>query len=869
LSKYIKITTIYIALFTLIFSCSREVNNAYTRFHHNLNTYYNVYFNQKEYYNKGLIERKTAYKPDYNYIIPIYIPIKEENKTVGESNFNTAVKKGVKAISLRSIKAKPDYGKPYNKLSKEEKEFYDKNEYNAFIDEVHLYMGDAYYQLNHLDSAEIQYQFITYEYPNNTTKHSAYLRLARIAIDREDFDLALSYLNLANHKLADNATIDAIPACYAHLYISMGKLKTAIPHLKAAINAESETTNVDYLLYDLAKIYDLIGDKKSAYKYFEDVESESEDYELILNAHISRIVLKTDEFSYNDAYEELLDLLDDGRNYEYQYKIYHFLGDLEFESNNVEKAVDYYKFSLKSNTSDKAQKILTSVKLGNILFNDNNYFRALQAYEIAEKNLTKDNPKYNEITEKIKNLKRITELSKIAFKDDKKQSYLLLDNQSGGLLDDVIIEEKEEEEESSLFGFMDFTESDKWYFYNKKIVKIGADKFKEIWGDVKLEDNWKYSNKETFFDEEEVIEEEIAGNSTEKIAVESNDKKQESKYANVTVSQAILELADIYNYRIKAKPKAFELFTKHLKKFPNSEKTSYVYYQLYMLAKEINMPHEQYRQALLDDYSETIYAKVVESEEKKRLIFSSKQEEQQYYNLTFLKYNEEKYQEVVGRIGKVSTDSKYKDKYDFLKVVSDYKLSGNKNKYKAELAKLKSSSKDTSIVEKANYLITNMSKRNEDLFRKEASELRQKILEEKEELTKEEIEKLFNFNREERHLFVTLLSSMRTKEVNLFKFELNTFNIEEAENIDLLVKNTYLGNNLEMVSVGAFIDMKKSCLYLESITNNMQKYESLKNREFLSFVISESNFLQLVKTGKIDEYMEFFFDKYDNIKFNN
>ena len=36
-----------------------------------------------------------------------------------------------------------------------------------------------------------------------------------------------------------------------------------------------------------------------------------------------------------------------------------------------------------------------------------------------------------------------------------------------------------------------------WYFYNPSAISFGLTEFKKLWGDRKLEDNWRRSNKQT------------------------------------------------------------------------------------------------------------------------------------------------------------------------------------------------------------------------------------------------------------------------------------------------------------------------------------------------------------------------------------
>ena len=290
--------------------------------------------------------------------------------------------------------------------------------------------------------------------------------------------------------------------------------------------------------------------------------------------------------------------------------------------NFINKAIDNYKYSLKSNTGDKAKKIETSVKLGNIFFNANYFNKALQSYEIAKQNITKLHPYYESVNEQINTLNEIAKLSQIAYKDNKKKNLVLKNKKEGGLLDDVIVKMKEKEEESSLLNVFNLSGSGKWYFNNEDLVKKGINDFQQAWGEIKLEDNWRRQNKEGVFsetDEIESVENEIekqdsTKNNQEELSVETPKDslkvkvlvENEINSQELSISQALL--ADIYNYRIKSLNKSIETYNDHLKVFPQNDKNDFIY-QLYLICKkDINYTKADfYKNKLLNESGQDFY----------------------------------------------------------------------------------------------------------------------------------------------------------------------------------------------------------------------------------------------------------------------
>ena len=86
-----------------------------------------------------------------------------------------AVKKGSKTIALHSITAKPDYKK--GSMTKSEKEFYNKKEYNNWVDDAYLLIGKASLMKGDLFAASGAFRKIIKDYPEEKTVPEAQIYL--------------------------------------------------------------------------------------------------------------------------------------------------------------------------------------------------------------------------------------------------------------------------------------------------------------------------------------------------------------------------------------------------------------------------------------------------------------------------------------------------------------------------------------------------------------------------------------------------------------------------------------------------------------------------------------------------------------------
>jgi hypothetical protein len=128
----------------LIAGCSAQKNTGLSRTYHNLTAKYNVMFNGKESFKKGLANIEKGYRDDYSEILPVFIFLEKEAITLAGPDMDRTIKKCSKLISLHSITAKPKVKSTKN-MSQKEREFFSKKEYNLFVDDAYLLMGKAHF----------------------------------------------------------------------------------------------------------------------------------------------------------------------------------------------------------------------------------------------------------------------------------------------------------------------------------------------------------------------------------------------------------------------------------------------------------------------------------------------------------------------------------------------------------------------------------------------------------------------------------------------------------------------------------------------------------------------------------------------------
>ena len=143
MSKFRYLFISILSVLLIFSSCSTKKNTIASRSYHNLTAHYNVYFNGKESYKKGLKRLEQNYKEDYTVLLPVFQFPNAEAATNAVADMDRTIKKASKTIVLHSITAKPDIKKGIK--TQKQKEFYNKREYNKWIDDAYLLMGKAYF----------------------------------------------------------------------------------------------------------------------------------------------------------------------------------------------------------------------------------------------------------------------------------------------------------------------------------------------------------------------------------------------------------------------------------------------------------------------------------------------------------------------------------------------------------------------------------------------------------------------------------------------------------------------------------------------------------------------------------------------------
>ena len=142
-------------------SCSTKKNTAGSRFWHAFNARYNVYYNGETHYNEQIHELETKYEDNYSQLLFMHPAEAYANPKAPQpsTNFDRTIEKMQKAIQLHSIKKRPK--KKSGRLTKKDKEWLKREEYNPFLHNAWYLMAKSQYMKGDYLAAASTFHYIS------------------------------------------------------------------------------------------------------------------------------------------------------------------------------------------------------------------------------------------------------------------------------------------------------------------------------------------------------------------------------------------------------------------------------------------------------------------------------------------------------------------------------------------------------------------------------------------------------------------------------------------------------------------------------------------------------------------------------------
>ena len=742
-----------------LYSCSTKKNTAGSRFWHAFNTRYNVYYNGETHYNEQIHELETKYEDNYSQLLFMHPAEAYANPKAPQpsANFDRTIEKMQKAIQLHSIKKRPK--KKSGKLSKEEKEWLKREEYNPFLHNAWYLMAKAQYMKGDYLAAASTFHYIS--------GHFSWM--PDLVMDSRLWEVrsycALGWLTEAENvlayikpdKITNKKTKELCNLAFAGFYVKSKKYREATPYLAAAAKSAKGAQKVR-LNFLLGQIYSDLGDKQLAYQAFKAAGSSSgTTYRTKLNARIRQSAVFTGKNVENEV-KSLKRMTRYDRNKDYLDQIYYAIGNIYLSRKDTIRAIENYALAVKKSTRGGVEKGIAQLSLGELYFAQGKYADAQPCYSDGVSLVNEDYPNYKELKRRSDVLDELAVYSQNVVLQDSLLRLADMTPEEQVKVAERIIEElkkkeKEEAENAAREEYLanqaasgsgmnnnnaaaptifQINNDDSWYFYNTATKNAGKTAFQKAWGSRKLEDDWRRRNKtvlaQEFEDEVTDNTEELAANDT---VVDEKSKQElakaddphyveyylkqipktdeEKQISHDVIQEGLFNMGLILKDKLEDYGSSAKEFNTLLSRYPDNVYRLEVYYNMYLMYMRMNNQAmaEKYRSMILSDFADSKYGVAMKDprylDNLKEMEVVQEQMYERAYN-NYIANNNSAVHEAYEEMMRIYPMSKIMPKFMFIDALA-YVTENNQEKFKSTLKEMLERYPETDMTSMASAML--------------------------------------------------------------------------------------------------------------------------------------------------------------------
>ena len=871
LSKIIYRILIFAGLIILA-GCSVEKNTGLSRFYHALTARYNIYFNGYESFKDGLEKISNSSTDDYAELLRVFEYSDPSTARLAASDMEKAIQKASKLITLKSITTDP---------KSDEKTDPSRKEYNKWVDDSYLLIAKARFYTHEFDEASRVFSYNLTEANDPNIRTESVIWLARINNETGNFGESQRLLSELDPSTFETRSLNAMyHTTLADLYIKQKRYPDAAEALENALDDLSGKRTRYRLTYLLAQLYDLSGEQTKAAEFFREVIRMNPPYNVEFMARIN-IAGGFDVTTGNpkEMREELEKMLRDSKNRDFHDQIYYALGEMSMKEGDENEALDFFRRSVSASAGNDNQKGRSYLAMADYFYAKPDFILADRYYDSSVFFIEETHPRYKQIKAKTDNLNTlVTELEVIQTEDSLQRIAMMSESERAALISSIISDISKAESEGkrseydSRYNLGQFYENErrfqdnieqegKWYFYNQAALTFGRTEFRRRWGDRRLEDNWRRSNRTiaatSFLTENN---EETTKTGPDTVSAVMDYKKPEFYLKNLPLTpdlmevskeklaRAMLNAGKAYSERIADNERATEMLESFIEKYPEHELVPEALYTLYNLNKETNSSKaEPFRQRLLEKYPENEYAHILSDPDYFNKKMAGMKIVEELYQNAYDAYEAERFEEALTLIDQGL------EKYQKDALIPKFLL------LRAHI--VARTGEERQLREELNFIVKTYPATEES---KKAGELLAYLDQKTPELKQEEeiviAKELYVADTASAHVFVLVINDPSFN-INQATFDVINYNIDNYTNKNYRAEGTLTDNRYILITVSGFANFSQAMSYYNSFRTD-RVIRNPSGTGMIKFLISNNNLQVLNKDMDPGRYFLFFKENY-------
>ncbi|MDD3876114.1 MAG: tetratricopeptide repeat protein [Bacteroidales bacterium] len=846
----------------LLNACSTKKDKWMNKKYHNLLAKYNGYFNGYESLKEGVLELERGHVDNYDDILPVYRLGSVQQAQGQFPKMDRAIEKAVKMIRKHSMTFKGV-------------------EHVKWVQKSYLMIGEANFYKREYELASESFDFVIRLYNYSPIKYEAYLRSAITNNITGNYGKSEAMLELLENAIEEGKLngrqIHEFHKTSADYYIRTGDFENAAKSLTDALKTTRKKKTKVRLNYILGQVFMRSGNLAEASKAFNKVIRMSSPYDMEFNVKISAAMCYDAASGDSKNLIELLTkMLRDDKNKDYLDQIYFALAQIAIKDQEVDQAIEYLKLSTQKSVSNDRQKAISFHTIAELYFEKADYLNAGIFYDSTMAFLPTDYREYRQIEAKHKVLSELVKNLQIVILEDSLQKLAGMSERErmaivDGIIEEIVADERRMQEEENermqslalhgqnQMGMQQQNSDGKWYFYNPQAVSFGFSEFRRKWGERRLEDMWRLSNKEMVMDFNDGFTENQLSDSTGGTASGGpTDPKDKNTYlknipttpemlekSHTRIIDAIYAIATIYKEGLRELNLSNESFEELLRRYPDSKYTLNTYYHLYRNYAQLNnVPKsDYYKNLILNNFSDSEHAKLINDPEYMQKMAQTQNEAEVYYSEVYNDYVANNYNSAImkadmgiSRFAGSSTEAKFA----YIKTLCIGKTQ-SKEVFTQSLNDFMTKYGNSDLAPLAKNILDYLGNSSTDST----------------QTTTTRTGDIYTKNLETIHFFVMIVDAQKIN-VNQLKIKLSNFNSEFHRLKNLTISNVFLDNVKQIITIANFDNASNAINYHSSVLNNRELFSDYSAADYTTFVISVDNYPVFYRDKDVQKYMTFF-----------
>jgi tetratricopeptide (TPR) repeat protein len=872
-----------LVLTALVTGCSVEKNTGASRFYNSLVAKYNVWFNGNEAYKAGVEKVQSSHRDDYSALLPVFEYTSPESLRAAASDMERAMQKASKVIALYSITAKPEKKSRNGDRTKDD-EFYNRREYNEWVDDAYILLAKSQFYLSDLTGARSSFSYAISIATDPELVTEGTIWLARIQTEDGNYSEASRILQeIDDVKGLSKALKPMYYTTLADIALRQKRYSEAVTPLTMALESNISRQTRVRLTYLLAQVSKETGDNNLSTRYFREVINMNPPYEYEFNAGIN--LAGVADLSHGDAEDlmkSLRKMLRDSKNKDYLDQIYFALGELQKRLGHTDEALKYWQQSAGSSTNNYKQKARAYLALGEYYFTKPEYMTAYMYYDSASSLIDERFPDYALISKRTVDLGEYADFHSVVVTEDSLRRVAQMSESErnaliSGIINDYEAGQAKEKQDSGndRYNMGLYYENEQraqgsisaeggWYFYNQAALAFGRTEFRRRWGDRKLEDNWRRSNKAriafTAATAPENGVEQIASDSTGK----APERTKEYYLRNLPMTDSLMNLSllksanallgegKILASRLSDTIRAAEVLEEAAKKGNDDMIRAEALYELYRLLRNSDPAKaERRRSELLTEFPQSEYALILSDPDYVRRQQEMAAKAQKSYDAAYDAFTQERYEETHALCAEAFVqfpDDDLVPKFMLLDAMATGATRGEMA-YKEKLDSLTAKYPDTPEGKRAAEIIAFLRKEIPAIQVAEDTHIAV-------ELYKQDTVQPY---------YVMIIAGNIKANLNQMVFDVINFNLDNFKDKNYRTEGKAVDPDYLLITVGIFNNAEEASAWLSAFDPSVNIREAA-SADLSLFIISRDNLEKFNNDKNINRYRIFYETAYQNIR---